>query len=240
MKTSNYLQFCKILPFLILILGSCKKESNIIKEKINSNIVIDKFVPEKVDIELLNNYISYQMDAEANLILIKSAKRIKTKLPKIELVTINLMISNFLVNEKNSILYKNYIKLITISDKEKGNNLFRANLNLFADVTFVPIADIPFHGRGNIPGSSTSNVLFNGTLNEKGKISGQGFSFSGTHGTIVESGSLYQSTSKGVTTYRQFFTETIILSNGVVYVQNFVVYGNIYGDTITVNAMPLP
>jgi hypothetical protein len=43
-----------------------------------------------------------------------------------------------------------------------------------------------------------------------------------------------------VTTYQQKFQEVVNLANGTVYTQLFVVYGNIYGSSVTVTGMLLP
>ena len=106
----------------------------------------------------------------------------------------------------------------------------------------------PFTGNGSFHSSlstnvtAITNVLFRGETNSTtGAIaSGFAFSFSGVHGTITSVGSLIQSVHNGVTTYKQYFEETVSLINGAVSTQQFLIYGNIYEGKATVNAMDVP
>lgn len=224
-----------LLCISLLFFTACKKElSNSEELDEQKSVQSTKFVAEKVNVSLLNDYINYQINSEASLLLKKAGKNIESGTSKMSGKEFDLMIENYLANERNMILSNAQIT--------KKNLPSNATSSWWGD----DIPDDgeqnaqPFYGTGRFPGSSISNIVFAGQLSNSGVISGQGFSFGGTHVAIAQTGSLSQSVHNGVTTYQQHFSETITLPFGGVYVQNFVVYGNIYGSTVTVTGMSLP
>jgi hypothetical protein len=229
-----------LLSFVLSFFPSCKKESPVSTTLEKSEVIQNKtFVPEKVDAGLLNTYINYQTKVEAISMLKKAGKNIESLAPKMEIKEFDLMIENYLANERNMILSKAFIK------NQSAHLLsFRSPWDDGGDD--LPVGDDgtgnsgPFTGTGHFPGSTITNIIFTGNLSNIGVISGQAFSFGGVHGTIAQTGSISQAVYNGVTTYQQNFSETYNLPGGVVYVQNFVVYGNIYGSTVTVTGMSLP
>jgi hypothetical protein len=224
-----------LLSIALLFFTACKKESsNSAELDKQESIQTTKFVPEKVNTALLNDYINYQINSEASALLKKAGKNTESVPSKMSRKEFDLMIENYLANERNMIL----------------NN---AEITKKAPVSYTSSSfwgdDIPddgeenaqpFYGTGHFPGSSITNIIFTGNLSNSGVISGQAFSFGGVHGTIAQTGGISQSVHSGVTTYQQNFSETYNFPGGVVYVQNFVVYGNIYGSTVTVTGMSLP
>jgi hypothetical protein len=234
----NYLKFTPVAKailtfvFVFLLLTSCKKEliSPPQEEKIGL-LQANCITPEKVDITLLNNYINYQLKVEANALIQKAGKNVKFLTPVMAQKEFELMIENYLANERNMILANSFLK--KTSSAKIG--LLEGDIIYFDDG-----AAQPFYGIGHFPGSSITNIVFTGSLSNSGVISQQGFSFGGVHGTIAQTGNLSQSVHNGVTTYQQHFTETYTFPGGIVYTQQFVVYGNIYGSTVTVTGMSIP
>lgn len=245
-KMKNYLskvpagKTAMLLSILLLFFTACKK--NLISSQNLDNqesVQTTKFVPEKVNPALLNDYINYQLNSEANLLLKKADKNIETVTLKMSRKEFDLMIENYLANERNMILSTTFIK------KQSGHVLsWRSPWDEGGDD--LPVGDDdgstgnPFTGTGTFPGSSISNIVFTGNISNNGVISQHAFSFGGVHGTISQTGNLTQSVHTGVTTYLQHFSETVSFPGGGVYVQNFVVYGNIYGSTVTVTGMAIP
>ena len=231
-----------LLNFIIFFFASCKKESVVNStEKINIT-KNEEFIPEKVNSDLLSRYIAYQTKVEANAILKKAGQNTDSVSLKMDRKDFDLMINNYLANERNMILSKAY----TLKKSTPVRNAFNNDDgNSWPPTDPVDEDDPnntggPFTGTGNFPGSTVSGIVFSGNVSNKGVISQQGFSFSGVHGTIAPVGGLSQSVYNGVTTYQQNFSETYTFPGGIVYTQNFVVYGNIYGSTVTVNAMQIP
>jgi hypothetical protein len=235
--------FCRTAMLLCIALfffTACKKESpgltNLDKQE---TVQTTKFVPEKINTALLNDYVNYQINSQASLLLKRAGKNVESATSKISRKEIDLMIENYLANERNMILSKAFIK-----NQSTPGTTFRAPWD---DTPELPVGDDglgspgnPFTGTGTFPGSSITNIVFTGNLSNKGVISQQAFSFGGVHGTITPTGSISQAVYNGVTTYQQNFSETYTFPGGIVYVQNFVVYGNIYGGSVTVTAMALP
>ena len=229
-----------ILSFVLLFFASCKKEPTIPPNQEKAvAIQSNKIAPEKVDAVLLNTYINYQLKVEANSLLKKAGKIVELITPKMGRKEFDLMIANYLANERNMILSKTYAmkkSIVTSSTFNNGNGDPWPEIPI--DNNLNP--DNPFSGIGSFPGSTITSVLFAGRINSNGIISQSSFGFAGVHGTITPIGSLSQAVYNGVTTYQQNFQEVTTGSFGIVYTQLFVVYGNIYGSTITVTGMALP
>lgn len=229
-----------ILSFVILFFASCKKEPTIPPNQEKAvAIQSNKIAPEKVDAVLLNTYINYQLKVEANSLLKKAGKIVELITPKMGRKEFDLMIANYLANERNMILFRANLKRESsfyIVGPVNTVSSLRPDLIAVDDGSGLP----PFAGCGNFPGSTFTNILFTGRISTNGMITQNAFGFAGVHGTITSIGSLSQSVYNGVTTYQQNFQEVIILTNGLIYTQLFVVYGNIYGGTVTVTGMALP
>ena len=60
-------------------------------------------VQEKVDGALLNKYMEYDMGIEADMILKKSGKKFKSMTPSMNKQEFDLMIENYLANERNTL-----------------------------------------------------------------------------------------------------------------------------------------
>jgi hypothetical protein len=192
-----------------------------------------------VDAGLLNTYINYQMETEAIGMLKKAGKNIEFLAPKMDKKEFDLMIENYLTNERNMIISRAYLiknSSLNIYNQTNADMGLPPGLGVIPDDGPPP----PFSGSGNFGGSTITNIVFTGKISSNGTISQSAFGFAGVHGTITKIGSLSQAVYNGVTTYQQKFQEVVNLANGTVYTQLFVVYGNIYGSSVTVTGMLLP
>lgn len=94
---------CIFLTFLICI-SSCKKESNQKSTSIfNENQKTDQAVVEKVDKQLLQTYVDYELKLEAKNLRSQSNSSIHTDVTDLKMnkFAFEKMINNYLANERN-------------------------------------------------------------------------------------------------------------------------------------------
>jgi hypothetical protein len=214
-----------------LFLNACKKPNRANTEiQVIEKNTPKKFTPEKVDEELLKTYMDYQIKVESNYLLRNSGKQISFSYANMKPHEFDLMISNFLANERNYLLQKNQTSTFKSRWVDGGEEY---------PETDGPESGSPFTYTCRFPGNSITSVLFTGNISTGGHIGVHTFGFSGVHGTINTFGNFIQSIHNGVTTYQQQFCESISV-NGVGFYQYFIVFGNIYNGNGTMNVLPLP
>lgn len=208
------------LAFSILFaIPSCKKGDRNNAASNQSIFTTSKSdVPKAVDQALLTKYIDYSSKLEATNLL-KNSGTIPDDLPKMKMSEFDLMINNYLVNEAN-IMVENY------------NNTPHTN---YADtVTLEPVV---VTCTGGFTGMNTTNtILFQSNVIKSTSLANSSFAFGGFSGTWSQTGSLIQSVSQNVITYRQNYQETIT-ENGVTYTQLYAIFGNVYQGLCTVHGM---
>ena len=155
----------------------------------------------------------------------------ETSSAKMSLKEFDLMIDNFLVNERNQMRKDYFMKTISQTTK------FLKNSNISPGVLPAPPGTVFVECIGTVTGQNSINtILFlAGVYNNYAYH--PTFSFGGFSGTMAPTGNFIQSRSQGVVTYRQFYTETIHQSNGGTYTWIYVIYGNIYNGQATTHGM---
>lgn len=228
-KSRNFFLFS-----VVVLIISCKKDSSVlIKDSDKTDIVKSARTSQKasnlepVDLKLVEKYIDYQMQIEANNLIKNSGEIVPINPIKIQRAEFNKMIDNFLANERN-VMRQDYFT-------KHSNNSFGL-LSRAVDTTTLPNVTVVCTGSfANMNSWCTilfqSNVLYGTTL------SAFSFSFGGGGGTMTPTNQLIQSTSNGVITYKQYYQETFTLPSGVQGTQLYVMYGNVYHGACTVNGM---
>jgi hypothetical protein len=111
-----------------------------------------------VDAGLLNTYINYQMETEAIGMLKKAGKNIEFLAPKMDKKEFDLMIENYLTNERNMIISRAYLiknSSLNIYNQTNADMGLPPGLGVIPDDGTPP----PFSGSGNF-GGSLLQILF--------------------------------------------------------------------------------
>ncbi len=220
--------FYVFFTLLLVFLFSCKK-TTLTKETTKlvevKNVGIGNINLEKVDISLLNKYISYKSSLQSDFLINRSTGGHKySKTSILSNKEFDLMIDNYLVNQRNTMRLNYFLTRI-----KKGGDATN-----YRDTVVLP--DVVIRCTGEVAASSITAVVLQATITGGGSvISDYSFSFTGVHGIMEPIGTdIDQSVYNGVITFRKDFTETIELSNGVKYTQVWTLYGNIYNGSCIV------
>lgn len=227
-----------ILVPLTVVFFSCKKQNtnDIItttqKGDLASLTTQKAPTPEPVNAALLQKYIDYQLSLDKADMLTKSGVKTEVK-PTMTMAEFNAMLDNYLVNQANQMRQNYFLK--------SGGGVVTnyAPLPPAPDDTTTVTLPVVVVCSGTFTAPNTTNtILFQATVLPANTLTSATFAFAGISGTMTQTGSLIQSTSQGVITYRQNYQETYTV-NGVTYTQLFAVYGNVYHGACTVQGMQI-
>lgn len=248
-KKNQIVLICSFIFLTFLIcFSACKKEGTQKSElSLNENKKTDKMqiVEEKVDKQLLEKYVDYELKLEA--------KNLRSKLtpltPPIDMSDLRMnksefekMIDNYLANEAN-IMREEYAK------KRNLNVITYTKAPQNPHVCYDEMGNaVPCEGfgggetvscTGTFTGMNTTNtILLVAGLNTNSTIiESSGYAFGGFSGEWAPVGVIDQHLSQNVITYKQYYTDTYKSPSGVTYTQIYLLYGNVYNSTCTVHGM---
>jgi hypothetical protein len=222
MKQTRFLSL--IVVCMVTLFFSCTKETNIAPEATDQKTSASaKPKAATVDVKLLREYNDYALHVRKRSLTKQPFSYSEVEIARFRAEKFDKMIDNYLLNERNLLIQKHILKRDGV-------------------VAFGP-GDPPqtiYSGSATVSGSlGTMNVYAQMVTNTGSTtISNSSFSWGGLHGDMKAVGTLEQSYSQGVLTYKQVYSETVSKS-GVNYTSHLAVYGNIYGGQMTVNAMPI-
>lgn len=221
------LSICVVLTSLTFY--SCKKdksENNLMTEDVTKS---STFIKSPVSQDLLMTYINYQTAIEANSML-KTSNLKQANIPILSKKEFNEMINNYLINERNQILIN---QNISSSREPWWPGEYEIDNG-------DPTSEPPITATGRISGYMSNLSFVTGQFGMNGtSITSHTFGFSGIAGTWTSFGQFSSSTYQGVTTYTQYYMQTISMPWGTNATQMYVLYGNIYNGQATVQGMPV-
>lgn len=183
------------------------------------------YVPEKVSMDLISQYIEYEMAVQRKSLWGKPITNMPTR------QQFDAFIDNFLANERNALIEGR------ITLKHTAN---RPDPNSPPDSYDGGGGGVSCTGRFSAY-NTYNTILFTAQLDAtRTSILTSTFDLGGVGATWTTIGTIEQTTVDGVITYKQYFKETYDLPGDFQVVQLYVLYGNIYNGGCTVQGMQLP